>query len=89
MACEWTHGSALRLARGKKCGAAVVRQLLDLDAVKHVVPLMMPPANPKKVEPGDDVKIMGGALTAGCCKLSSIAPRIKRRTVSKMYKLSN
>ena len=66
VASEWTEDDPTsRLARGKKCGAAVARQLLDLDAFKHVVPLMMPPANPRTVDPGDNVKVMGGALTVG------------------------
>lgn len=59
MACVW------RLARGKKCGAAVVLQLLSLDTLKHIVPLMKPPSDPKSVEHGDTVKMLGGALTVG------------------------
>jgi len=36
-------GAVLRLARGKKCAVAVVRQLLEFDTIKHVVPLISPP----------------------------------------------
>ena len=59
-------GCALRLARGKKCGAAVTRELLAHGSFRHVVPLMnvnvtnsTAPADPR-----DNVKMTGGTVTS-------------------------
>lgn len=58
VACVW------RLARGKKYGAKVVKQLLELNTFKHIVPLMPPPTK-KSAQPGDALQMVGSAFTVG------------------------